>query len=221
MKAGEVKKQVVQEPPPAAERVEKSADSRRRKIASALGRCIRTKGFSATTLTDIAIAAEMSPNLLRYYFETKEEILEYYYRLMSDRLMASILKIERATPEQWLAEFCAFSIGSGTDRAALSLLIETFAVAMHHEGLNKLKARYDNFMARIYREFFQWAGTANGMAAHDAAQLARTIELGIKLGAVFQKDFNARQAESVFLAEMRRLAGLAPVRRTNRQPFGV
>ncbi len=196
MKNTQVKKRTQAQAPVPDSPAEPSADAQRHRIASALGRCMRAKGFAATSLTDIAVAAGMSPSLMRYYFASREEILESYYRLVSDRIMADILKIERATPEQWLSEYCAYSIGAGTDRAALALLIETFAVAMHHEPLNRLKTRYDGFAARIYGEFFQWAGTAPGLGAHEAAQMARTFELGIKLGAVFQRRLRCPEGRS-------------------------
>ncbi len=197
-------------------------DDKRRRIAIALGHCMRRQGYAATSLTDIAVAAGMSPNLMRYYFTAKEDILELYYRLVSDRIMADILKLERASPEQWLAAFSAYSIVAGTERAALAILIEVFAVAMHHEPLARLKARYDSFMLRIYAEFFQWSGTMPGTDAYEAARIARALELGIKLSAAFQPDFDSAKAEAMLLAEMRRLAGLArpaprkrPIRRTH------
>lgn len=208
MKKARVKRQMSDQRILAQANEEKSADAQRRKIAIALGQCMRTTGLAGTTLTDIAVAAGMSPSLMRYYFSTKEEILESYYRLFSDRIITELLKIPRHTPEQWLADFCAFSIGAGTDRASLAVLIETFAVAMHNENLGNLKRRYDSFVIRIYTEFFQWAGTALSIDAHEAAQTARAFELGIKLGAVFQQDFDAKTAETTFLKEMYRLAGM-------------
>ena len=187
---------------------EKPSEAQRRRIVAALGKCIRSKGYAACTLTDIAITAGMSPSLMRYYFSTKEDILEIYYDRFSERILSDILKIPRTTPTQWIGDFCTYSIGAGTERAALALLIETFAVAMHHEGLSRLKRRYDSFMARIYVEFFQWAGTVHGIDAHEAARIARALELGIKLGAVFQHDFDAEAAEFTFRSEMYRLSGL-------------
>lgn len=186
----------------------KSADAQRHKIAAALGRCIRIKGYAATSLTDIAIASEMSPSLMRYYFSTKEEILEAYYRLVSDRIMADLMQIKRESPEQWLGDFSKYVIVAGMNKASLSMLIEVFAVAVHHAPLANLKSRYDSFMERIYLEFFQWSGTARGIAPRSAARTARALELGIKMSALFQGQTDAKSSEGLFLSEMKRLAGM-------------
>jgi AcrR family transcriptional regulator len=187
---------------------DKSADVQRRKIANALSRCIRARGYAATSLADIATEAGMSPSLMRYYFSNKEPILEAYYRLFSDKIMADLLRLKRNSPTQWLSDYCSHSIGAGIDKASLSLLIEVFAVAMHYEPLARLKARYDGFAMQIYRDFFEWAGTVDGQDVETATQTARALELGIKLNAVFQRDFDGEKATLLFYGEMRRLANL-------------
>jgi AcrR family transcriptional regulator len=48
---------------------EEQNKERRGKILQALHRCISKRGFSRSSLTDIAIEAGMSPSHIRYYFE--------------------------------------------------------------------------------------------------------------------------------------------------------
>src|ERR1700722_17526864 len=123
----------------------------RRKILLALDRCMRAKGYGAVSVADIAAEADMSPSHLRYYFDSKEKILEVYFERLCDHILADILRIERSTPEAWLDKFVDYTMGTETtDRASLAILIEIFAVAVHNEALGKLKARFDEHMARVY-----------------------------------------------------------------------
>src|SRR5580700_4844563 len=87
---------------------------RRAKIARALDACIRDKGYSATSLTDIALRARMSPSHIRYYFDGKEEILEFYLEATCEEITREISAIARHTPAQWLDDFTAYFFGNPT-----------------------------------------------------------------------------------------------------------
>src|SRR5689334_17053902 len=86
------------------------ADDRKGKIALALDDCIREKGFAATSLTDIALKARMSPSHIRYYFEAKEQILEFYLAAICAQLMKDISAIPKRKPLQWAKDFTAYFI---------------------------------------------------------------------------------------------------------------
>jgi AcrR family transcriptional regulator len=186
-----------------------SRDDRRTQIAAALASLIRKQGYAATSLTDIAVTANLSPSHLRYYFATKEEILEHYFRSFCDRITADILRFERTTPEAWLEAFAAYVIGTPrVNRGTMGAMVEIFGVALHHPALADAKTRYDNFMRRVFLDFFLWAGTARGIEPHDAAYQGWSLQIGMKLNALFQSDFSHEKAHEIFLKEMRRMAGI-------------
>ncbi|HEY1710770.1 MAG TPA: TetR/AcrR family transcriptional regulator [Rhizomicrobium sp.] len=184
-------------------------DDRRAQIAAALSSLIRKQGYAATSLTDIAVQAKLSPSHLRYYFATKEDILEHYFQGYCDRIVADVLRIERTTPEEWLEAFAAYVIGTPrVNRGTMGAMVEIFGVALHHPALAEAKTRYDNFMRRVFLDFFLWAGTARGIEPHDAAYTGWSLQIGMKLNALFQSDFSHEKANEIFLKEMRRMAGM-------------
>jgi AcrR family transcriptional regulator len=195
------------------------ADDRRAQIAAALDACMRRQGYAATSLTDIAAEAGLSPSHLRYFFASKDDILEFYFRGFCDRITADILRIQRTTPEEWLERFTRFVIGTHkVNRGSMGAMVEIFGVASHHRALEDAKIRYDNFIRRVYLDFFLWAGTARGIDPHDAAYMGWSLQVGIKLNALFQPDFSNEKASAIFMAEMRRLAGMQPAKAKARKP---
>jgi len=180
---------------------------RRSLIANAMDSCIRDKGYAATTLTDIAVEAGMSPSHIRYYFDGKEEILEFFLEAICEEIMQGISAIARRTPAQWLDDFTAyFFTNPALTRDALAVLVEVFAAAVH-------KVKHDDFVRKTFVEFFRWAGCAEGISLADAAYTAAALDSGLKFNAVFQKDFVREKAAKTFLGEMRRMAGLHAAKR--------
>jgi AcrR family transcriptional regulator len=187
----------------------KSGD-RRGKIALAMDACIRAKGYAATSLTDIALKAQMSPSHIRYYFDGKEEILEFYLGAISDQIVHDIEGIPRKTPAQWIKDFTAYFITNpDLTRSTVMLMVEIFAVSAHDPKLIKIKSRYDNFIRKTFVDFFKWAGTAPGIEPDDAAYRLWALEGGMKFNSMFQADFSKEKAGAIFHEELTRLAGLS------------
>jgi AcrR family transcriptional regulator len=187
---------------------------RRVLIANAMDNCIRDKGYAATTLTDIAVKAGMSPSHIRYYFDGKEEILEFYLEATCAEITREIAAIARRAPAQWLDDFTAYFFGNpAMTREAVAVLVEVFAAAAHNPKLARIKAKYDDFIRKTFLEFFRWAGCADGMTPADAAYMAAALDSGMKFNAVFQKDFSREKAAKTFLAEMYRMAGIQAAKR--------
>ncbi|MGD0142993.1 MAG: TetR/AcrR family transcriptional regulator [Rhizomicrobium sp.] len=189
---------------------------RRVVIANALYSCIRDKGYAATTLTDIAVRAAMSPSHIRYYFDGKENILEFYLQAACEEIAREIAAIARRTPAQWLDDFVVYFFASpAMTRDAVAVLVEAFAATIHNPKLARIKIEHDDFIRRTFHEFFRWAGCADGATPADAAQMAMALDIGMKFGAVFQKDYAREKLAKTFLAEMRRMAGM-PTRAAKR-----
>jgi len=86
-----------------AERRERERDlqqkKRRRQILDASKRLFHQKGFSATTVEDIAQEAELSPGTLYLYFKNKEEL----YASLSLRILQYLhIRVEHVNKEEGL-----------------------------------------------------------------------------------------------------------------------
>src|ERR1700690_2702141 len=118
-----------------SEAFQKSED-RRGRIALALDECIREKGFAATSLTDIALKAKMSPSHIRYYFESSEEIIEFYFGAIKDQILLDIKSIPHTSPKQWIEDFTQYFIANPEiNKSTVALMIEIFAVSAHNAKL--------------------------------------------------------------------------------------
>jgi AcrR family transcriptional regulator len=186
----------------------RDTSDRRGVIAQAMDACIREKGYAATSLTEIAIKARMSPSHIRYYFEGKEEILEFYLAAICDQIVRDIEGISRKSPQQWIGEFTRYFITNpDLTRATVMLMVEIFAVSAHDPKLMKIKSRYDAFIRKTFVDFFRWAGTARGVTAEDAAYQLWALEGGMKFNSMFQNDFSKEKAGEIFRKEFTRLTG--------------
>lgn len=181
---------------------------RRELILRALNTCIRKKGYTKTSLTDIAVTAGMSPSHIRYYFEGKDAILEYFLRETCAEIISQIRAIETDDPDKWFADFSNFFISNPritSDR--ISVLVEIFGISVHDPTLRKIKSAYDDEIRAILKDYFAKYGCAEGLTPDIAAEMAQALEAGLKYNAVFQKGYEAKRAKRVFRAAMERLSG--------------
>jgi len=184
------------------------SSDRRPTIVQALDRCIRSKGIAATSLTDIAMAADMSLNHVRYYFGSKEEVIKFYLSKLCDELIAGIEAIERTTPQQWLEDFVAFYVADPRlNPTSIGVLVEIFGVSVHNSALSLVKKSFNEAIRNVFVRYFEWAGVAPGLSVEQAAYTAWCLETGIKFNAAFEDDFSRERAGQIFLAEMRRMSG--------------
>ena len=75
-------------------------ENRRKLIFRSLHDCIIKKGYSKTTLADIAESAGMSPSHLLYYFKGKDAILEDYFQKVALQIIARLDKFREHPPEE-------------------------------------------------------------------------------------------------------------------------
>jgi AcrR family transcriptional regulator len=168
--------------PPSSE----TAAERKQTIVRALHRCIREHGYARTTLTDIALKAEMSPSHIRYYFDGKEAILKFYFEMLCHDIVSEIRRIPFHDPEQWLCDFARYYFGNPRiSQTGLAVIVEIFGVAMHDAGMKAIKIGFDNEMRAILRRFFEQAGCAEGLTPETAAELARAMDIGLKYSTAF------------------------------------
>jgi AcrR family transcriptional regulator len=182
-------------------------EDRRTQIVQALHRCIREKGYAGTSLTDIAVGAGMSPSHIRYYFEGKDAILEYYFDLHCRRIIEDIRAIDDSDPIAWFKGFMGYFIANPHIHAVgLSVIVEIFGLSVHQPRLREIKTTYDAEMLSILRVFFERVGTV-GVTPMEAAEILQALEVGLKWNAVFQNDYEPDKAARAILTVLPQLIG--------------
>jgi AcrR family transcriptional regulator len=149
---------------------------RRATILRALYKCIKQQGYSKTSLTDISMAAGMSPSHIRYYFGGKEAVLEEYFRQACEAILEGIHRIPEDDPERWFQEFVDYFISNPwITRQRLSVMVEIFGIAVHDPVLREIKARYDREIRTILQRYFEQVGCAEGVSPPVAAEVAQSL----------------------------------------------
>ena len=187
---------------------EAQSEVRKNEIVQAFARSVRKRGFSKTSLTNIAIEAEMSPSHIRYYFEGKEAIVETYLETTCAQILDRIREIKTDDPERWFDEFTSFVIeNSWITPARLSVQMEIFGSSVHDEKLKRIKVDYDREMRNILQSFFEDIGCAEELTPMIAAEIAQALEAGLKYNAVFQEKFDPVHARLIYTSGIRVLTG--------------
>lgn len=187
-----------------------NGSERRAQIAAALDECIRKRGYAASTLTDIAAAAGMSPSHIHYYFDGKAAVLEYHFAALCEGLLEDVLPLAEKPPlERIDAAVAYFFENPKMSRETAGVYFEIFGVAVHSEAVRAIKKRFDKAMRAFFAELFSEAALSPS-AAENAAEVAFGLLVGLRTNAYFDDDRSRSQAGEVFRSELLRLAGAAP-----------
>jgi AcrR family transcriptional regulator len=84
-------------------------EERRRELAGAVWRVIRSRGIDAASIRNVANEAGWSPGALRHYFSTQSELLTFAMQMVVERIEARVAALEppadaRSAVEQRLHE---------------------------------------------------------------------------------------------------------------------
>jgi AcrR family transcriptional regulator len=183
-------------------------ERRRARILSAFHDCIIDKGYSKTTLRDVAAAAGISASHLLYYFPGKDSILEHYFEDIALKIRGRIDSYRREDPMLQIDLLSdLFFAGKGITRSEIGFMLECFGVAVHDKALRKDKKRLDRFCKAYLVELFgQLPRGPEKAATH--AEIAYAILIGLRTAAYFDKKLKLARARELFHEEMRNLAGV-------------
>jgi AcrR family transcriptional regulator len=116
------------------------SDEKAQAILDAACRCLSEKGYTATTISEIAAEAGVSRGLLHYYFKNKEELMAQAMRAAGDALYDLF---EDAFARSESAEDLAARLTGmlrtvvGSDAAYMNLTLECWAMARESPLVNK------------------------------------------------------------------------------------
>ena len=116
------------------------------------------RGFEATTIDDIAAAADIAPRTFFHYFRSKEDVVVADYTIRLDRLMAA-LKASPADPAPWPALRDAFLAVGADYEAEREKLLRRFRIIQETPSVAArnllVQARWEDAVAIAVAE---WLG---------------------------------------------------------------
>ncbi|MEM1231703.1 MAG: TetR/AcrR family transcriptional regulator [Pseudomonadota bacterium] len=187
--------------------------ARRRRIFSALHDCVLAQGYVRTTLADIARAAGMRPSHLLYYFKGKEDILEQYFQLVSERFVERLAEFESGSHAGQISSLVDFWFrGETSTKGEIGFMLECFGAAVHDETLRQTKAEFDSYckahLARIFKSAPQPKRITH-KRARENAELAYSMMIGLRSAVYFDDDIDLEGAHALFLKTVRQMCGYA------------
>jgi AcrR family transcriptional regulator len=184
-------------------------ENRRKKIFRSLHDCILKKGYSKTTLADIAKSADMSPSHLLYYFEGKDAILEDYFQKVALQIVERLDSFGEHPPEEQidlLAEL--FFSGAGITKSEIGFMLECFGVAVNDKILRKEKGEMDIQCKQYLIDLFNNTPERFISSAKDCAEICYAMLIGLRTAVFFDSDLELDNARRLFKDTMSRIAGL-------------
>lgn len=181
-------------------------EQRRHRIFRALHDCIIAKGYSNTTLADIATSADMSPSHLLYYFSGKERILEEYFAGVAEKFLERVATISEApTSEQGELLADLWFGGEAGNRDEIGFMLECFGEAVHDGEMRRTKADFDRHCKAHLREVMVDAPSSSGMSSAEAAEIAYSLLTGLRNSVYFDEDVTVAAARRIFCETLNNL----------------
>jgi AcrR family transcriptional regulator len=186
----------------------RAADRRRAAIIDALRHSMLDKGFSGTSLTQLAKRAGMSVSHFLYYFPDKETVLAELAKSVTDETIAYIGGLTGRPPLDQCQELVNFFFGGrGVPMSYRSLVLQTMGVATHESQL-LARQRQQAARFRVYlKQLFRKSSRAAGMKVDDAAALAGAVWMGLYVNSYFDPGLTLPRAGRLMLSAMSWLGG--------------
>src|ERR1700731_982371 len=146
---------------------------RRQAIVVALRRCMLTKGYAETRLTDLARAAGISVSHFLYYFESKEAVLEEVCEEVVEQTLAEVTSYREDPPEERIHVLVDHVfVRSVITRSELGVILELVALSMHRSKIREKLDRYNREMMAYLTDLFEQVPRQPGVSAREAADIA-------------------------------------------------
>lgn len=189
----------VEELEPAEEQSEDSrGDKRRKLILDAFHDTIIKKGYSQTTLRDVAKAAGMSASHLLYYFSGMDAILQHYFQSVAQRIRDRINSFRGEDPSRQIDLLAdLFFAGKGITNSETGFMLESFGVAVHDKQLHNEKADLDRFCKDYLEELFSRVSRTKARA-RDHAEVTYAMLIGLRTAAFFDEKLSLADARHLF-----------------------
>jgi AcrR family transcriptional regulator len=190
-------------------RADPRGHQRRRRIFRSLHDCIIQRGYTRTTLAEVAAGAGMSPSHLLYYFKGKDDILEQYFAMVSERFLERIVGFSDRPPRQQIDLLADLWFrGEASTRQEIGFMLECFGAAVNDGTLRATKADFDARCKRHFEAIFHAAPDVFLTRPRDTAELAYAAMIGLRSAVYFDDDIDLEEAHRLFRETLTRMCGL-------------
>jgi AcrR family transcriptional regulator len=187
----------------------KGGRDRRDAILGALYRCMATKGFAATTLSDIAREAGMSSSHLLYYFSGKEAIIEAFFKVVSEIYQAEFDKLPKNDPVVRLDALADLMLRHNS-KADQAVLMDLYGQAVQNKAMRRMRIADDRRIRGMLTEVFEQTPRMLGMSAEDAAEIAYATLVGLRATSFYDPSMGPNEVSRLLRSAWHKLAGVKP-----------
>ncbi len=188
--------------------VEPRERDRRSAIRFGLFCCLRDKGYSATTLADVAAAAGISPSHLLYYFPSKDAVLEDLFEVLARNMLDDVGRLPGGTPQAKLDALADYFFGGKTmTRTEQATMLQMFGLSTHNRHLWKTKSSFDREFKDWLTGLFRHLPGRTELPAPEAAEAVFALLVGLLTDAYFDARVDPARSRGVFRESVARLTG--------------
>jgi AcrR family transcriptional regulator len=181
---------------------------RRSEIVKAAYRVLSERGYEATSIKDIAKAADIAPGLIHYYFATKEDLLVAVVEEANTIARNQFATLREGDPGGRDLATAAFDLSLARLRSHphdYRLRLELFAVGLHNPAVRRAVARVLAARRAGMEATVRAVGTVSDTDADAVAALLAAAFDGIAMHALADPTYDPARPYRM-LAEMARLS---------------
>lgn len=122
----------------------KAPEERRRRILNAAVEVLRTRGFSATRVADIAAAAGTSPALVLYHFTSLDDVFVAALSAVEEQFYADLdAQADLSDPQDRLVRMALLAAEGGSAFGDWQLWLEVWVRATHDQRVDEVRRSSD------------------------------------------------------------------------------
>jgi AcrR family transcriptional regulator len=182
---------------------------RRGAIVAALRRCMLTKGYAETRLTDLARAAGISVSHLLYYFPSKEAVLEEVCDEVVDRTLREVTFYRDEPVEERIHVLVDHVfVRNALSQSELGVILQLIALSLHRPAIRKKLNRYNRDMMAYLTDLFGKVPRQPGVSVREAADLAAAVWIGLLTNSQYDNNLDDSRARRLFRRALLELANI-------------
>lgn len=165
-----------------AQRVTKSSQRRERRgrIVAALRASMLERGYTDTTLTDIAKGADLTVSHLLYYYPSKDSVLlDLSNEIMNSMLDEITVHADQPVEEQIHVLVENLFMSSSVRRLEMGIVREIGTLSFHQPELRKHVVAYTEALRSYICKLFELAPRKPGLNAIESAQIVMALWMGL------------------------------------------